>query len=115
MCSVERLWRTVKYEEVYLKEYENAWQAETSLREYFEFYRYDRRHQGLITARRRSVRIKSDRRGRGREVTKPRWNVGVRDGDRGDDARAASPQFKISGRPCGGGGEGNESTTKQPL
>ena len=30
---VERLWRTVKYEEVYLKEYENAWQAETSLRE----------------------------------------------------------------------------------
>src|SRR5580658_668008 len=44
---VERLWRTVKYEEVYLKDYENAWQAETSLREYFEFYCYDRRHQGL--------------------------------------------------------------------
>ena len=44
---VERLWRTVKYEEVYLKDYENAWQAETSLREYFEFYCYDRRHQEL--------------------------------------------------------------------
>jgi len=44
---VERLWRTVKYEEVYLKDYEDAWQAERSLREYFEFYCYDRRHQGL--------------------------------------------------------------------
>jgi putative transposase len=44
---VERLWRTVKYEEVYLKDYENAWHAETSLREYFEFYCYDRKHQGL--------------------------------------------------------------------
>jgi putative transposase len=44
---VERLWRTVKYEEVYLKDYENAWEAERSLREYFEFYCYDRRHQSL--------------------------------------------------------------------
>ena len=41
------LWRTVKYEEVYLKDYENAWEAETSLREYFEFYCYGRRHQRL--------------------------------------------------------------------
>ena len=63
---VERLWRTVKYEEVYLKDYENAWQAETSLREYFEFYCYDRRHQSLdnrtpaevygVQGRRRSTR-----------------------------------------------------------
>ena len=44
---VERLWRTVKYEEVYLKDYEDAWEAETSLREYFEFYCHDRRHQEL--------------------------------------------------------------------
>ena len=44
---VERLWRTVKYEEVYLKDYADAWQAERSLREYFEFYCYDRRHQSL--------------------------------------------------------------------
>ncbi len=28
---VERLWRTVKYEEVYIKDYEDAWQAETKL------------------------------------------------------------------------------------
>lgn len=44
---VERLWRTVKYEEVYLKDYEDAWHAEASLREYFDFYCHDRRHQAL--------------------------------------------------------------------
>jgi len=44
---VERLWRTVKYEEVYLKDYEDAWQAEASLGEYFEFYCHERRHQSL--------------------------------------------------------------------
>jgi putative transposase len=44
---VERLWRTVKYEEVYLKDYDDAWHAEASLREYFEFYCHDRRHQSL--------------------------------------------------------------------
>lgn len=44
---VERLWRTVKYEEVYLKDYEDAWQAEVSLHEYFTFYCHERRHQSL--------------------------------------------------------------------
>jgi putative transposase len=44
---VERLWRTVKYEEVYLKDYDDAWQAEASLTEYFTFYCHERRHQSL--------------------------------------------------------------------
>jgi putative transposase len=44
---VERLWRTVKYEEVYLKEYRDVWEAEESLRQYFEFYNYQRPHQSL--------------------------------------------------------------------
>jgi putative transposase len=44
---VERLWRTVKYEEVYIKDYEDAWQAETNLRDFFEFYCHGRRHQSL--------------------------------------------------------------------
>jgi putative transposase len=44
---VERLWRTVKYEEVYLKDYDDAWHAEASLEEYFEFYCHARRHQAL--------------------------------------------------------------------
>ena len=44
---VERLWRTVKQEEVYLKEYLDVWEAEESLRKYFDFYNYSRRHQSL--------------------------------------------------------------------
>ncbi len=44
---VERLWRSVKQEEVYLKEYADVWEAETSLRSYFEFYNYQRPHQSL--------------------------------------------------------------------
>ncbi len=44
---VERLWRTVKQEEVYLKEYLDVWEAEESLRQYFEFYNYRRPHQSL--------------------------------------------------------------------
>ena len=44
---VERLWRTVKYEEVYLKEYADVWELEESLQQYFEFYNYRRPHQSL--------------------------------------------------------------------
>lgn len=44
---IERLWRTVKYEEVYLKDYVNAWEAEESLEAYFRFYSYERIHQAL--------------------------------------------------------------------
>ncbi len=44
---VERLWRSVKYEEVYLKDYRDVWEAEDSLRKYFEFYNYERPHQSL--------------------------------------------------------------------
>jgi putative transposase len=44
---VERLWRTVKYEEVYLKEYADPLEARDGLRGYFWFYNRDRLHQGL--------------------------------------------------------------------
>jgi len=37
---VERLWRSVKQEEVYLKEYLDVWEAEDSLRNYFDFYNF---------------------------------------------------------------------------
>lgn len=43
----ERLWRTVKYEEVYLKDYLSLAQAEKSLKEYFLFYNHERPHQAL--------------------------------------------------------------------
>ena len=42
---VERLWRTVKYEEVYLKAYANGLEARRGLREYFRFYNERRPHQ----------------------------------------------------------------------
>ena len=44
---IERLWRSVKYEEVYLKDYEDGWDAEENLLGYFRFYNYERPHQGL--------------------------------------------------------------------
>ncbi len=44
---IERLWRSVKYEEVYLKEYASVWECRDALRCYFEFYNHARRHQGL--------------------------------------------------------------------
>lgn len=44
---IERLWRTVKYEEVYLREYGNGWEAEQSLEDYFQFYCHERIHQAL--------------------------------------------------------------------
>jgi putative transposase len=44
---IERLWRSVKYEEVYLKEYASVRDCRDSLGKYFEFYNRERRHQGL--------------------------------------------------------------------
>lgn len=43
----ERLWRSVKYEEVYLHEYANPRQARQGLTIYFQFYNYERPHQAL--------------------------------------------------------------------
>jgi putative transposase len=43
----ERLWRSVKYEEVYLKEYATLEQAKAALAEYFRFYNTRRPHQAL--------------------------------------------------------------------
>lgn len=44
---VERLWRSVKYEEVYLKAYGSIVEARRELGKYFEFYNQRRRHRGL--------------------------------------------------------------------
>ena len=44
---IERLWRTVKYEEVYLKAYQDAREARRSLGQYFHFYNNERPHQAL--------------------------------------------------------------------
>lgn len=44
---VERLWRSVKYEEVYLKDYQSVPEAVQSLNTYFTFYNQQRLHQAL--------------------------------------------------------------------
>lgn len=44
---VERLWRTVKYEDTYLKAYTDGWQLAAGLQAYFEFYNRRRFHQAL--------------------------------------------------------------------
>ena len=43
----ERLWRSVKYEEVYLKDYATVLEAKEQIGNYFEFYNYERKHQSL--------------------------------------------------------------------
>ena len=43
----ERLWRSVKYENIYLQQYETARQLRDGLSEYFNFYNYERPHQSL--------------------------------------------------------------------
>ncbi len=44
---IERLWRSVKYENVYLRAYENGSALRKGLHEYFEFYNTERKHQAL--------------------------------------------------------------------
>ena len=44
---IERLWRTVKYEDVYIWDYRTVPAAYESLREYFEYYNHRRRHSSL--------------------------------------------------------------------
>lgn len=44
---IERLWRTVKYENIYRNAYENMYELNNGLDKYFNFYNRDRYHQSL--------------------------------------------------------------------
>jgi putative transposase len=44
---IERLWRTVKYEEVYLRAYDTVAEAKAGIGRYFDFYNATRTHQAL--------------------------------------------------------------------
>jgi len=44
---IERLWRSLKYEEVYLKEYATVMEAVENITHYFHFYNEERIHQSL--------------------------------------------------------------------
>jgi putative transposase len=65
---IERLWRTVKYENLYLKEYRSGADCHQGLKEYFNYYCHERPHQALANqtpwqtfrpSRRRSPRAPS--------------------------------------------------------
>lgn len=44
---IERFWRSVKYEEVYLHDYDSPREARQGLTRYLDFYNYRRLHQEL--------------------------------------------------------------------
>lgn len=44
---IERFWRTIKYEDIYIKEYEDGKALFQGLLEYMQFYNYERKHQSL--------------------------------------------------------------------
>ena len=44
---VERLWRSLRYEEIYLKAYDSIAQARASIGRYMAFFNTERRHQSL--------------------------------------------------------------------
>ena len=44
---VERLWRSVTYEEIYVRDYQSVWDARQHLARYFAFYNDERLHQAL--------------------------------------------------------------------
>ena len=43
----ERLWRSLKYEEVYINEYETVRDAKEGINRYMSFYNWERPHQSL--------------------------------------------------------------------
>jgi len=44
---IKRLWRSVKYEDIYLKDYASVPELDAGLNAYFRFYNFDRPHQSL--------------------------------------------------------------------
>ena len=52
---IERLWRSVKYESIYLHGYDSLWDLEDGLRLYFTYYNERRPHQSLRNHVPRSV------------------------------------------------------------
>ncbi len=44
---VERLWRSVKYEKVYLNDFETVKEVCSGIKDYFKFYNHKRFHQSL--------------------------------------------------------------------
>ena len=45
---IDGLWRSVKYERIFLEEFETVPELLSGLKEYFEFYNFERPHQSLV-------------------------------------------------------------------
>lgn len=56
---VERLWRTVKYEDIYLRDYRSMQEAYDGLKKYFEYYNNERPHQSMGERTPREVYLES--------------------------------------------------------
>src|SRR5208337_4982350 len=65
---VERLWRTVKYEEIYIWRHETVPALEAGLKKYFRYYNRERRHQSLANRTPGEVYGKSSRSRTGRRA-----------------------------------------------
>ena len=44
---IERLWRTLKYQDIYIKDYQTVMELNAGLDDYFRFYNYEKPHQSL--------------------------------------------------------------------
>ena len=55
---IERLWRSVKYEKIFLEEFETVPELLSGLKDYFKFYNFERTHQSLVGKRlQRSIEV----------------------------------------------------------
>lgn len=66
---IERLWRTVKWEHVYLHEYQNVGELRRGLAEYFNYYNNERWHSGLENQRPAAVYKQGQEKRERRELT----------------------------------------------
>lgn len=44
---IERFWRAIKYEAIFINEYDDIHELEKGIKEYIHFYNFERYHQGL--------------------------------------------------------------------
>lgn len=63
----ERFWRSLKYEEVYLKDYATVLEAKENIHEYIQFYNYERKHQSLNYKTPAEIYLPAGRQGYGKE------------------------------------------------
>ena len=98
---IERLWWTVKYENVYPKDYADGHELYRGLENYFEYYNNERKHSSWTTSRRlrySSVKQERDESERGDAVATlpPRP---LRAAPAGTDCTAQRHQEQVAARP----------------